>query len=76
VVDANTKRPLWYAHFHYPTLTGPEEAYTAAHLKNRQQRLMGGRFEPLSDIAVYRSEIGLHLARSLFLKAKPPQPAA
>jgi hypothetical protein len=76
VVDAITKRPLWYAHFHYPTLTGPEEAYTAAHLKNRQQRLMGGRFEPLSDIAVYRSEIGLHLARSLFLKAKPPQPAA
>jgi len=36
---------------------------------------MGGRFEPLSDIAVYRSEIGLHLARSLFLKAKP-QPSA
>ena len=75
VVDVNTNRPLWYAHFHYPTLTGPEEAYTAAHLKNRQQRLMGGRFEPLSDIAVYRSEIGLHLARSLFLKAKP-QPSA
>ncbi len=42
----------------------------------RQQRLMGGRFEPLSDIAVYRREIGPQLARSLFLKAKPPQPVA
>jgi len=71
VVDTKTKRPLWYAHFHYTTLTGAEEAYTAAHLKTRSQRLMKGKFEPLSDIAIYRSEIGPQLARSLFLKAKP-----
>lgn len=70
VVDVKTKRALWYAHFHYTTLTGPEEAYTAAHLKTRSQRLMKGKFEPLSDINVYRSEIGVQLARSLFLKAK------
>ena len=71
VVDTKTRRPLWYAHFHYTTLTGAEEAYTAAHLKTRSQRLMKGKFEPLSDIAIYRSEIGPQLARSLFLKAKP-----
>ncbi|ASV35757.1 hypothetical protein CI807_06045 [Pseudomonas sp. NS1(2017)] len=71
VVDTKTKRPLWYAHFHYTTLTGAEEAYTAAHLKTRSQRLMKGKFEPLSDIAIYRSEIGPQLARSLFLKARP-----
>lgn len=73
VVDTRTKRPLWYAHFHYTTLTGPEEAFTAAHLKNRSQRLMKGKYEPMSDIAIYRSEIGPQLARSLFLKAKPVQ---
>ncbi|MGY2252160.1 dermonecrotic toxin domain-containing protein [Pseudomonas reactans] len=71
VVDTKTKQTLWYAHFHYTTPTGSEEAYTAAHLKTQQQRRKGGRFEALSDIAVYRSEIGPQLARSLFLKAKP-----
>ena len=76
VVDATTKLPLWYAHFHYPTPTGPNEAYTAAHLKTHKQRKMGGQRESLSDIAVYRREIGPQLARSLFLKAKPPQPVA
>ena len=81
VVDVHTKKTLWYAHFHYNTLTGPEEEFIAAHLKTPNQRRLGGKYERRHDasehnnIDIYRSEISPQLARSLFLSSKPPQPA-
>ncbi|WP_421558192.1 dermonecrotic toxin domain-containing protein [Pseudomonas canadensis] len=74
ILDAANSNALWYAHFHYNELVGPEAAYTAAHLKTKAQRRLGGKYQspgPRDDrgnIAVYRSEIGPKLARSLFFK--------
>jgi len=74
ILDAKHSNALWYAHFHYKDLASPEEAYTAAHLKTQSQRRLGGKYEALAkaddrdNIAVYRSEIGPLLARSLFFK--------
>lgn len=80
VVDIQTKKTLWYAHFHYTALTGSEENFTAAHLKTPDQRGLGGKYERRNDasrnnISIYRSEISPQLARMLFFKSKPPQPA-
>lgn len=63
---------LWYAHFHYPRLDAAINAFTAAHLKTREQRLLAGAFDVRADtanpqlIAIYRSEISPQLARALF----------
>ncbi|MGH8386961.1 MAG: hypothetical protein ACRESJ_15940 [Pseudomonas sp.] len=69
--ERRSGQPLWYAHFHYTTRDTPAEAFTAAHLKLREQRLMAGAFDLTSAsssqlIAIYRSEISPQLARSLF----------
>jgi hypothetical protein len=69
--ERGTGQPLWYAHFHYAAPNTPTEAFTAAHLKRRDQRLMAGAFDLSSAsssqvIAVYRSEISPQLAGSLF----------
>ena len=69
--EAGTGQPLWYAHFHYAGPDSPAEAFTAAHLKLRNQRLMAGAFDLNSAsssqlIAIYRSEISPPLANSLF----------
>jgi hypothetical protein len=73
--EAGTGQPLWYAHFHYAGPDSPAEAFTAAHLKLRNQRLMAGAFDLNSAsssqlIAIYRSEISPPLANSLFF-SKP-----
>ncbi|MCR4541188.1 hypothetical protein NUV89_22610 [Pseudomonas sp. 18.1.10] len=40
VREKNGPTVLWYAHFHYPTLGTPREAYSAAHLKLPEQRYL------------------------------------
>lgn len=70
--ERSTQKTLWYAHFHYSSLDAPADAFTAAHLKLREQRLLAGAFDLRSAttnpqvIAIYRSEISLQLARTLF----------
>ncbi|MHC8317036.1 hypothetical protein [Pseudomonas sp. LB3P31] len=78
--DHGSNSVLWYAHFHYSQPASPVQAFTAAHLKTVQQRLLGGATEARSAnddmqaISVYRSEISPRLANLLFF-AKP-RPAA
>ncbi len=78
ILDTQSSNALWYAHFHYKELVGPEEAYTAAHLKTKAQRRLGGKYQTPTrtddheSIAVYRSEIGPHLARLLFFTQPAP----
>ncbi|WP_338493860.1 hypothetical protein [Pseudomonas trivialis] len=80
ILDAQNANALWYAHFHYKDLVSPEESYTAAHLKTKAQRRLGGKYQPpgrgdeRDSIAVYRSEISPQLARSLFFT--PPAAGA
>ncbi|MNG01721.1 hypothetical protein D3C84_847140 [compost metagenome] len=70
--ERRTQKTLWYAHFHYTSLDAPADAFTAAHLKLREQRLMAGAFDLRTAttnpqvIAIYRSEISPQLARELF----------
>jgi hypothetical protein len=69
--ERGTGQPLWYAHFHYAASDTPVEAFTAAHLKLRDQRMMAGGSDLNSAsssqvIAIYRSAISPQLARSLF----------
>ena len=77
ILDQKTKRPLWYAHFHYETLNAHDEGYTTAHLKTPAQRRLGGGFEDREATSeqasreIYRSKIGPQLARSLFLNPVP-----
>jgi hypothetical protein len=53
-------------------MDSPVDAFTAAHLKLQDQRLMAGAFDLQSAtsnpqvIAIYRSAISPQLARSLF----------
>ncbi|KRP62975.1 dermonecrotic toxin domain-containing protein [Pseudomonas trivialis] len=78
ILDAQNANALWYAHFHYKDLISPEETYTAAHLKTKAQRRLGGKYQTpgrgdeRDSIAVYRSEISPQLARSLFFNPPPP----
>jgi len=77
ILDQKTKRPLWYAHFHYETLNAHDEGYTTAHLKTPAQRRLGGGFEDREATSeqasreIYRSKIGPQLARLLFLNPVP-----
>ncbi|WP_448109803.1 dermonecrotic toxin domain-containing protein [Pseudomonas azerbaijanoccidentalis] len=70
--ERRTQKTLWYAHFHYTSLEAPVDAFTAAHLKLSEQRLLAGAFDLHSAttnpqvIAIYRSEISPQLARTLF----------
>lgn len=64
---------LWWAHFHYASEDAAADAFTAAHLKLPQQRLMGYRamLKAAKDnkevVSIYRSAIGKELAQRLFL---------
>ena len=69
--ERRSGQPLWYAHFHYASLDAAREAFTAAHLKFSDQRLLAGPFDVRTAtsaqmIAVYRSAISPQLASSLF----------
>ncbi|MDR7281391.1 hypothetical protein J2X84_000205 [Pseudomonas corrugata] len=70
--DHETRKILWYAHFHYPASDSPRAAFTAAHLKTVEQRGSGGAYEKhtrlnaLQSIAIYRAEINHRLADALF----------
>ncbi|VVO85726.1 dermonecrotic toxin domain-containing protein [Pseudomonas fluorescens] len=70
--DHQTRKVLWYAHFHYPAADSPRTAFTAAHLKTVEQRGSGGAYErhtrlnALQSIAIYRAEINHRLADALF----------
>lgn len=71
--DTQDNAVLWYAHFHYPSPEAAVEAFSAAHLKTRDQQKLGGAFErkgasDRDQIAIYRSEISPVLARSLFFR--------
>lgn len=69
--------PLWYAHFHYPTVDTPKQDYTAAHLKTREQRrvsyytLLGRAQGPQAIVNVHRGLIGKKLAERWFLPLAP-----
>lgn len=69
----STGHPLWYAHFHYDTMTAPADRYTAAHLKTLTQRFDGyqKQLEQARNnqevVSIYRSRIEPNLARTLFL---------
>ena len=41
--ERGTANTLWYAHFHYAGPDTPADAFTAAHLKRRDQRLLAGQ---------------------------------
>ncbi len=64
---------LWWAHFHYASEDAAANAFTAAHLKLPEQRLMGYRamLKAAKDnkevVSIYRSAIGKELAQRLFL---------
>ena len=76
--DRKSKAVLWYAHFHYERANTADEFFSAAHLKTKEQRLLGSGYslENASStqevIAIYRSEIGVTLAKTLFFPVKPP----
>jgi len=63
---------LWYAHFHYGSMEQAAANFTAAHLKTREQRKLGGTFDlrtATNDgelLRIYRSEISPRLADQLF----------
>ena len=74
--EATTARVLWYAHFHYAQLKDGAQFYTAAHLKTREQRLLGradigASTSDQEAIEIYHSKISPQLARSLFLPKAP-----
>jgi hypothetical protein len=64
---------LWWAHFHYAREDAAADAFTAAHLKLPEQRLMGYKalLKAAKDnkevVSIYRSAIGKELAQRLFL---------
>ncbi|MGE6386985.1 dermonecrotic toxin domain-containing protein [Pseudomonas sp. NPDC078416] len=64
---------LWWAHFHYASEDAAADAFTAAHLKLPEQRLLGYRamLKAAKDnkevVSIYRSVIGKDLAQRLFL---------
>ena len=71
VRDHQTHQVLWYAHFHYRSPEAAVEDYVAGHLKTREQQKLGSLFRHTSlsereEIAIYRSEISLPLAKKLF----------
>lgn len=65
---------LWWAHFHYASEDAAADAFTAAHLKLPEQRLMGYRAmltaakDSKEVVSIYRSAIGKELAQRLFLQ--------
>ncbi len=76
--DRKSNAVLWYAHFHYERADTVAEQFSAAHLKTRDQRLLGGSYNLASApstqevIAIYRSEISGSLAKKLFFALTTP----
>ena len=73
VRDRDTGNVLWYAHFHYDSLTSAKTAYTSGHLKRAAQRNIGFRAQleqyrnnSAKVIAIWRSKIPPTLAHTLF----------
>ncbi|UII71518.1 hypothetical protein LVW35_28505 [Pseudomonas sp. HN11] len=72
LIDSNTHKPLWYAHFHYSTSWTPAKTYLSGRLKTVEEHGLGAAADTpkgLSDeqkTAFYRSEISLGAARRLF----------
>lgn len=72
VLDKQTRKVLWYAHFHYASPTDALESFTAAHLKTVEQRRLGGAYdwrESSSNqelIAIHRSAISRAQAAAMF----------
>lgn len=72
ILDKQSKKVLWYAHFHYDNLSDPRESFTAAHLKTVVQRKLGGAFDWRESgsnqelIEIHRSAISRVLASALF----------
>lgn len=71
--DRDTGNVLWYAHFHYDSLTSAKTAYTSGHLKRAAQRNVGFkaqleqyRHNSAKVIAIWRSKIPPTLAHTLF----------
>lgn len=71
--DRDSGNVLWYAHFHYDSLTSAKTAYTSGHLKRAAQRNVGFkaqleqyRHNSAKVIAIWRSKIPPTLAHKLF----------
>ncbi|MGY4637310.1 dermonecrotic toxin domain-containing protein [Pseudomonas sp. TE24901] len=71
--DSDTGYVLWYAHFHYTSLTVAKTAYTSGHLKRADQRNIGFKAQlaqyrnnSAKVIAVWRSKIPSAMAHRLF----------
>lgn len=73
VRDCDTGSVLWYAHFHYDSVTAANTAYTSGHLKREAQRNIGFKAQleqyrnnSAKVIAIWRSKIPPALAHKLF----------
>ncbi|HEX8596392.1 MAG TPA: DUF6543 domain-containing protein [Pseudomonas sp.] len=68
---------LWWAHFHYGAEDADALAFTAAHLKLPEQRLLGYKAliraatENRQVVSIYRSVISPEIAQRLFLVLSP-----
>ncbi|WP_455925598.1 hypothetical protein [Pseudomonas putida] len=71
VVELATGEDLWFAHFHYQKQRHAFDAFSAAHLKRADQRLLGAQWEAQqaaqgANERVWRSPISLAQARRHF----------
>jgi hypothetical protein len=72
ILDKQSKKVLWYAHFHYDKPNDPRESFAAAHLKTVDQRKLGGAFDWRENgsnqelIEIHRSAISRAQATALF----------
>lgn len=59
---------IWYAHFHYRSAEAPFEAYTAAHLKRREDRYRGAQWQQANtgQDTIWRGPIGRQVAMAHF----------
>ncbi|GFM65603.1 hypothetical protein PSCICJ_17210 [Pseudomonas cichorii] len=70
-------RLLWWAHFHYRNEGDSAQAFTAAHLKLPEQRMIGYKSLIRNSggardvVNIYRSAIGKDIAQRLFLVLAP-----
>ncbi|AZE82513.1 hypothetical protein C4J98_1084 [Pseudomonas orientalis] len=53
VVDVHTGQPLCYAHFHYENRLGPDDHYTAAHLKSPEQQRLGRQAQAQAEARAF-----------------------
>lgn len=65
--DKNGLKPLWYAHFHYPSAGSPVETYSAAHLKIPAQRYLTQK-----DLVGQAGQNNTSIAGLLHTRIKPP----